>query len=196
MSLPSPSSHEFFRPFVEQILQRTPKPGSSVILAVTSPSAGNGTTYVSKGLLNAFKDIVRDRAKLIELQTVQADLRSRLTLSKEKSHLIDDELSDHEPPAPSEHVVFNLHRSCLERIAKSVDVLLVDCPALSTSHNLYGFASSFDGIVVVIGADDTTRHQLAKAETRLVQSGGLIEGHVFNLRRKPMRRMLRFSKEG
>ncbi len=186
-------SHELYRPFVEQVLQRFSTTRGGITLAVTSPASGDGVTYVVSGMLQAFRDIVRDRVKVVTLSSIQVDLRTRLAaLTRGGTEPKKESGSQSELYSPGSHDQTDIRRSCLEQLTSSFDIVLIDAPPLSTSGDLFGFASSFDGIVLVLSAGRTTRDQLARSEARLVQAGGLIEGHIFNQRRKPVRRMLSF----
>ncbi len=187
-------SHELYRPFVEHVLQRFSTTRGGITLAVTSPASGDGVTYVVSGMLQAFRDVVRDRVTVVTLSSIQVELRSRLAaLPRGGTEPTRESDSQSETSSPASHSKADIRRSCLEQLTSSFDIVLIDAPPLSASGDLFGFASSFDGIVLVLSAGRTTRDQLVRSEAHLVQAGGLIEGHIFNQRRKPVRRMLSFN---
>ncbi len=135
-------SHELYRPFVEQVLQRFSITRGGITLAVTSPASGDGVTYVVSGMLQAFRDVVRDRVTVVTLSSVQVDLRTRLAaMTRGENEPRKENDSQSERSSSASHDRTDIRRSCLEQLTSSFDIVLIDAPPLSASGDLFGFAS-------------------------------------------------------
>ena len=146
-----------------------------LVIAVTSPSGGEGVSSLSRALLRELEDpdisdgVVLDLGLLLQPKN-QATTTDGSTWTKT--------LSKSTPRAN--------YQSCREQIVAQRALhhfTLLDCPALSASSDVLRIASLVDGIILVLEAERTRKEQIREAERQLVASGGRVLGHILNKRK-------------
>ena len=81
-------------------------------------------------------------------------------------------------------------RALLETLRDLFDYLVIDCPAVDASPDVTQLATLVDGVLLVVSAGRTTRHQILQAQQIIENSGGKIEGCCLNRQTSPTPRFL------
>src|SRR5437667_2927847 len=74
----------------------------------------------------------------------------------------------------------------VDALRVSFDNILIDCRSLATSAEAAVLASLVDGIVVVVEAGQSRRHEILNAQRTIENAGGNFLGFVLNKRRYPV----------
>jgi Mrp family chromosome partitioning ATPase len=71
----------------------------------------------------------------------------------------------------------------LQSFGAIFDYTLIDCPSISSSHEISLLAPNVDGVVLVVQADRTKRDQIFRAKQTIEMAKGNLMGLVLNRRR-------------
>jgi hypothetical protein len=71
----------------------------------------------------------------------------------------------------------------LQSLGAIFDYTLIDCPSISSSHEISVLAPDVDGVVLVVEADRTKRDQIFRAKQTIDMAKGNLMGLVLNRRR-------------
>lgn len=89
--------------------------------------------------------------------------------------------SGHPPPNPSELLGSEAMAQLLERLRPRFDTIVINTPPLLPVTDAAVLAAVADGVLVVVRAGKTTRHQLLQAMRSLQAVGARVLGTVFNM---------------
>jgi capsular exopolysaccharide synthesis family protein len=92
------------------------------------------------------------------------------------------------PPNPAAVVSSQAFRSLLDHASQRYDVVVIDSPPVLTVADSNLLAPLADGVVIVVDASGTRRHQLAETVRAIESAGGRILGIVLNKARSPRHR--------
>jgi Mrp family chromosome partitioning ATPase len=157
------------------------------IVAVTSPTRGEGVTHVSKLLA---LELSRDQSGRTlyctteGLARVSSDIHAIQVQQNRDSYWT---LIPASPNGPNEWE-FNPSTRCarLEMLRRKFDYVIIDCPAVCVTGEISGLAGFADGVVMVVGAGRSTKQQIAYALGVVEQAGGVVKGCVLNRRTYPI----------
>ena len=81
-------------------------------------------------------------------------------------------------------------RKSLDEARKHFDLILIDTPPFSSSADGLTLSRQVDGVVVVVEAEKTRRQAAQQFANRMISSGGILLGVIFNKRRFPIPKLL------
>ena len=84
------------------------------------------------------------------------------------------------PANPAELVASARMLKLLDEIAQDTDLVLIDCPPVLPVADATILASMVDGVLLVVRADNTRRHEMVESVENLRKVGGCLLGVVLN----------------
>ena len=178
------------------------KQHNGLTLLVTSSVAGEGKSVIAADLAASIaqtgkKVLLVDadcrnsvQHEILELEA-QKGLMDMLTenaawddvvknTSLENLHVITSGVGSDQPDNISKLFITPHIESFVSLARKNFDVIIFDSPPVTTASDSAVVGSKVDGVVLVIGADDTQRNVILQAKQRIESSGGNILGAVLN----------------
>jgi hypothetical protein len=175
-------------------------------LALAAISPGSGTSLVAAGLGAELtfhlgnSTVVADAVDLRYLGRLDPDgiMRScqksrvpnlwRLNRPDQQAPPAQDEQEGCQAPVLRQATTFfpEFLEACIQALSGAFDYVLLDCPALSVSHEVLILAPWVDGIVLVVEAGRTTTGQVNQARKMIEMSGGKVLGYVLNKYKDPL----------
>lgn len=154
------------------------------VVAITSSIRGEGVTYVSRLLC---RDLAGDQFGRTLYCTSDALANASLAHGSEDHYSVTDAgywtLTSSDAGAASSWDFNPSVRSArLETLRKRFDYIVLDCPAISEAGDLAGVGSLADSILLVVGAGQSTKQQLAYTQQVISELGGTLQGCVLNRR--------------
>jgi len=171
------------------------------VIAFTSPSSGEGVTYVVDMLARELAKQTRKRvlrvdavalqslADLIEPEHIarhcceETDIPSLFTLAESG-------VSSRDLAMANSFTNWNsrpeYRATCVQALRSEFDYVLIDCPAISNSSDAMTFAPVVDGVAVVVKAGQTRRQQIHRSQQLLESAGGNALGFILNERQYPI----------
>ena len=159
----------------------------STVVAVTSPTRGEGVTYVSQLLA---RELSRDQIGRA-LYCTSEDLASA-SLENEKAQCVSSKSGgwrlaprNDEGRAAWE---FNPSARCarIETLRQKFEYIIVDCPAVGVLGDISGVAALTDGVLLLVAAVQGTTRQIDCARGVVDEAGGTLKGCVLNRRTYPI----------
>jgi capsular exopolysaccharide synthesis family protein len=84
------------------------------------------------------------------------------------------------PPNPPELLGSDHCHNLMVELQKHCDLLIIDSPPASSLTDAQVLSSMVDGVILVVGADSTSSHQIRHAQSNIRQAGGRLLGAIFN----------------
>lgn len=159
----------------------------STVVAVTSPTRGEGVTYVSQ-LLS--RELSRDQIGRT-LYCTSGDLASA-SLENDKVQSVSAKSGGWRltPRGDEGNAAweFNPSARCarIETLRQRFEYIIVDCPAVCVSGDISGVASLTDGVLLVVAAGCSSKRQIDYARGVIDEAGGTLKGCVLNRRTYPI----------
>lgn len=152
----------------------TSQPGAGSVFTFTACNRGEGVSHFVRGLGAELTSYTGKRVAIVNAldsyesavertSVLPAELRSRAAASGE-----------------------DFLKQWLQRLRETHDYVLIDCPALSTSHAAAVFGPKSDGLLLVVAAGRATRIQLRGGLAMLSLASVSVLGLVLNKRRYPV----------
>ena len=174
-------------------------------LALAAISPGSGTSVVAAGLgaeltfYSGNSTVVADAVDLGYLHKIDTDgilqncreahIPNLWRLNKPASRVLSaqDEYEGCQVPGRQVTTVSPaLLEARIQALSSTFDYVLLDCRALSVSHEVLVLAPWVDGIVLVLEAGRTTKKQVNQARKMIEMSGGKVFGSVLNKHHNPV----------
>jgi protein-tyrosine kinase len=187
-----------------QIYLRGLKPatrsGNSVVIALTSATPGEGVSYVTQSFAMELARKTRKPTIIADTDTLKSadifhyshvgrhcfetDVPYLHVLQEEDGTIYPDQTDAIAPLPPKSALDQGLGN--LQTLRYVYDHILVDCPSMQVSGDAALFASSVDGVVLVIEAEKTRKEQVRNALNIFETADANVLGCVFNKRRYPI----------
>ncbi len=149
-------------------------PGGGAVFAVTACTRGEGVTHFVQGLGAELAKYTGKRVAVVEApDTYESDIPCT-------------DLAPHPLQAGSTGSGEEFLKQWFRQLRVRHDYVLIDCPALSESHAVTVLGPQSDGVVLVVGAGETTRIQLRGGLTMLQRASVPVIGMALNKRRYPV----------
>jgi succinoglycan biosynthesis transport protein ExoP len=180
----------------------TGKQHDGLTLLVTSSVAGEGKSVIAADLAASIAQtgkkvllVDADCRNSVQHEILELDAQKGLidmltenaawddvvkNTSLENLHVITSGIGSDQPDNISKLFITPLMESFVSLVRKNFDVIIFDSPPVTTASDSAVVGSKVDGVVLVIGADDTQRDVILQAKQRIESSGGNILGVVLN----------------
>lgn len=170
-----------------------------LVLCFTSAQPGEGVTHVVRALANEVGAQSPERVARVDLGYLQThalpppDIAPRMMMAapknegapEAKSDVKDEQIAS---PVKSDlpgkwHGSRQYRRDYIEELRKHFDYVLIDCPSLGASGDVFSVAPLVDGVLLVVEANRTKASQVLHAERKIQAAGGVFRGHILNKRK-------------
>lgn len=185
-----------YQALVYNIFQLPRDTPHGLMIALTSPTRGAGTTHLTRALTNELGTHPTHRILRVELLQLARQVRSAtdvLEMVRSTASPTIFEISEKtSASAPGQngagagtfwHASAEHRRECLAVLRGQFQYILFDCPALRQSGDTLGIASLIDGLLLVVEADRTTKAEMLQAERQIESAGGRLFGSILNKRK-------------
>ncbi len=160
-------------------------------IAVTAAHPGAGVSYISRLLTHTLNaeapnsTVLLDGATLLSpsgLGEMSAAVhRSIRTDRDQEENSFDKGATDQVVTAAPAQPWERLHA-----FRQRYTNLIIDMPSLKENCDLLSLCPYLNGVVIVVEANKTNRHQLAYLERSIQESSGVVLGHILNKRTYPI----------
>lgn len=164
-----------------------------IVIAISSPSSGEGVTFVTRALLNelgrsGFNSVAGVNMSFLRklheptLDAIRTSLRAAEPDAGADSRGITPRrgfLRREAARGPWEGS-WQYRRDCISLLRSEFDYSIIDCPALKVSGDLLSVAPFVDGVLLVIEANRTRRDEPLQAEQSVAAAGGKLLGFILN----------------
>ena len=186
------SSLSAYQGLVYNIFQLPRDTQRGLVIAITSPTRGTGTSHLARSITHELGSHPTNRILLVDLAVIARTIKSHEEISQlprpTSSPTIFEIHSDFARNGPSAastywHASTQHRQECIESFRDQFQYTLFDCPALRESGDTLGIASLVDGLLLVIEADRTTKAEILQAERQIETAGGRLYGNILNKRK-------------
>jgi len=154
-----------------------------LVVAFTSPHPAAGVTEVTRMLAKTLRQCRADLATCLSYRSLlqQGLAASNSRLQAEPNARDWNGLGTNDERG-NWLAIQELLATSLDRLRLQHRCVLIDCAAISETHDAIRLAPLVDGVVLVVEANRTRRDQIRFAERTIESAGGRILGHVLNKR--------------